>query len=93
MSNIFWAAEFTLMVIVIMSGGIAWEFYKSRNGRLRQLIIALFVCKVWVYGGAGMFFIFWEPDANSVLRMLILNIPMMAVMLYLWKYIRMHNKF
>lgn len=84
------------LIIVIFSVLIAWEFYKSRNGILRVLIISLFVAKVWFYGGAMIyhflldFNLIQKPDRIYV--QLILSFPMVIVMIKLWGYIRLHNK-
>ena len=83
--------ELILLTIVVMSGLIAWEFYKSRNGQLRKLLIALFACNVYLYGGAAIWFFFLPPSTDGLMRAIILNTPMMIIMVNLYKYIRKHN--
>lgn len=76
-----------LWTIVILSFFIAHEFYKSKDGRLRVLIIELFVAKMWVYGGAAIYYWFnpsWSPEVVRIC----LNLPMLFVMLKLWSFIR-----
>ncbi len=46
--------------IFIFSALIAYEFYLSRDGQLRILIIELFLSKCWCYGIAGAFYLFWD---------------------------------
>jgi hypothetical protein len=85
-----------LLIIVAMSLLVAWEFYKSKDGMLRILIISLFIAKVWVYGGAFVYYQladFRFVDApNPLLFRLVLNFPMLIVMVLLYRYIRTHNK-
>lgn len=84
-----------LLVIVVMSALVAWEFYKSKDGQLRLLIISLFVCKIWTYGGAFAYYALNDAgllNINILVFRILLNFPMMVVMIKLWKYIRTHNK-
>lgn len=85
-----------LVVIVITSALVAWEFYKSKNGVLRVLIIALFICKIWVYGGAFVYYQLTDMGLvnalDPLLFRLILNTPMLVIMVLLYKYIKTHNK-
>lgn len=85
-----------LLIIVIMSALVIWEFYKSKDGQLRILIISLFVAKIWVYGGAFVCFALIDLEViapvNQLLLRLVLNAPMCFVMIKLWQYIRLHNK-
>ena len=80
-------SELFLIVIAALSAFIAWEFYISKNGRLRILIIRLFACKVWTYGGAAIAYMMELPIDVWTLRVL-LNLPMFIVMLQLYRYIR-----
>ena len=84
--------EIVLWTIAIMSGLIAYEFYKSRDGRLRVLIISLFLCKVYLYGGSAVWFLFSSAGNWTLVRALLFNVPMFIIMLRLWGYIRTHNK-
>lgn len=89
-------SQLLLLVIVIMSALVAWEFYRSKDGQLRVLIISLFLTKIWVYGGAFVCFALVDlgviQPVNTLLLRLILNAPMCFIMVKLWKYIRLHNK-
>lgn len=85
------AIELILGVIVATSGLIAYEFYRSVDGKLRVLIIQLFITKIFVYGGAAAFFLIYPPDSLALIRAVVLNLPMFWVMVKLWKYIRTHN--
>lgn len=85
-----------LLVIVVMSALIAHEFYIAKDGQLRLLIIGLFLSKIWVYGGAFVYFMLIDlkfiTPVDPLLFRLILNFPMVVVMIKLWIYIRLHNK-
>lgn len=89
-------SQLFLLIIVIMSALVAFEFYKSKDGRLRILIIALFVTKIWVYGGAMIYYGMIDAGlwskVNPLTLRLVLNAPMCIVMVKLWQYIRFHNK-
>lgn len=80
-------SELFLIVIAVLSAFIAYEFWRSKDGRLRVLIIRLFACKVWTYGGAAIAYILVLPIDVWTLRV-VLNAPMFIVMLQLYKYIR-----
>lgn len=86
MTTEFAITELMLLVIAGFSAFITWEFYKSRNGRLRILIIELFLAKIWVYGGA--FILYLIVDNMTAWMRLALNVPMFIVMLRLYGYIR-----
>lgn len=89
MSN--WLSQIELLTIGLLSAFIAFDFYRSKDGRLRVLMIRLFVSKVWVYGGAALFY--WlMPYGNIVWARPILIAPMFLVMLQLWSYIRLNNR-
>lgn len=83
--------ELILLIIVAASAFVAHEFYKSKDGRLRILVIRLFLCKVWIYGGAAVLFMVYPPDKVALIRLIVLNVPMLLVMLQLYQYIRNHN--
>lgn len=83
--------ELFLIVIAVFSALIAYEFYNSKDGRLRVLIIRLFVAKVWVYGGAAIVYMANLPLNEWVVRF-VLNLPMFIIMLQLWEFIRMRDK-
>lgn len=74
-----------LWIIVFISVFIAHEFYKSKDGRLRVLVIRLFLAKIFVYGGAAIAII-W--GINTPLVKIGLNLPMLLVMLQLYAFIR-----
>lgn len=85
-------AELFYMIIVAISCLIAWEFYNIKDGKLRIIIIWLFLTKIWVYGGAMIYHILLDfkyiDKVEPVVVRLILNFPMVIVMLRLYKYIR-----
>jgi len=89
-------AQLFLITISICAGIIAYQFYRSKDGRLRILIIELFISKVWVYGGAAIYYLLlhYKIDVGvsaSVVR-IILNLPMFVVMLRLYSYIRLKQR-
>lgn len=82
--------EIILGTIALMSALIAHEFYRSTAGNgLRFWFVALFICKVILYGGSALIYLVW-PDISPLWR-IALNTPMVIVMLKLWGYIRTHN--
>ena len=83
-------SQIELWTVAILAAVIAYEFYKSVNGRLRILLIRLFVTKVWVYGGAAIYYLIL-PDIPFIYIRIILVAPMFIVMLQLWGYIRMRD--
>jgi len=78
--------------IVIFSGVIAYEFYRSKDGRLRILIIELFLAKMWCYGVAGTYYLLWDlhhvSSDNALWLRIVCNLPMFIVMLRLYQFIR-----
>lgn len=89
-------SQLFLLTIAVMSALIAYEFYRAKDGQLRLLIIGLFVSKIWVYGGAFIYYMLIDLKIigliDPLLFRLILNFPMVVVMIKLWIYIRTHNK-
>lgn len=80
-------SQIELWTIAILAGLIALEFYKSTDGRLRILIIRLFITKVWVYGGTALYYMIL-PNISFVIVRIFLVAPMFLVMLQLWSFIR-----
>lgn len=85
-------SQIMFWTIAIISWLIAWEFYKSKDGRLRVLMIEFFISKVWVYSFAGLFFLLWDfgyfRDVDQIWVRLGCNVPMFIIMLKLLSYIR-----
>lgn len=79
------------LTIAVLSVFIAYEFYKSKDGRLRILVIRLFLAKVFVYGGAAALLMFHGINYPIWIKVA-LNAPMFVVMLELYAYIRMKDK-
>jgi hypothetical protein len=78
--------EVLLIGIVLFSALIAWEFYRSVDGKLRKLIIALFVTKFFLYG-AYLFCAVLDLEFTGWMRVLF-NFPMFVVMIELYRYIK-----
>lgn len=78
--------------IVVFSYFIYLEFKRSKDGRLRILIMELFLAKIFVYGVAGAYYLAWDilafPDNYSLLLRLVINAPMVIVMWKLYWFIR-----
>lgn len=78
--------------ITVASGFIAYEFYISQNGKLRKLIIELFCAKMFVYGGAGLYYLLQDlgmfHDAQPIWMRVVLNFPMAIVMVRLYRFIK-----
>jgi len=79
------------LTITLLSAFIAWEFWRSRDGRLRVLIIRLFLAKIFVYGGAAALLIFHGANYHTWLKVA-LNAPMFFVMIQLYSFIRMRDR-
>lgn len=84
-------SQLELVAIAALSAFIAWDFYRSKDGRVRVLMIRLFASKIWVYGGAALYYWLF-PDQNMLWVRAILNLPMVIVMFQIWGYIRLTNK-
>lgn len=86
------ASQLIFWGIVITSIFIYLEFKRSVDGKLRLLIMELFLAKIWCYGTAGLYYICWDfgyfHDWNSVLLRVIYNAPMFWVMLRLYIFIK-----
>jgi hypothetical protein len=78
--------------ITIFSGLIWWEFYKSKNGRVRVLSMRLFATKVWVYGVAGVYYLLLDfgafKDVSPLFIRVLCNAPMIIVMFEWYRYIK-----
>lgn len=85
-------SQIMFWVITILAVLITWEFYRSVDGRLRILMIQLFLSKVWIYGFAGTFYLFWDfgyfRSVDQLWVRLICNVPMFIIMIKLWLYIK-----
>lgn len=77
----------TLWTIAIISALIAYEFQKSVDGKLRIIIRNLFISKIWVYGGAAIFYTIFNPVDFVYIRLILIT-PMAVIMLQLWDYMR-----
>lgn len=88
-------SELLFLGIVIFSLFIWYEFYISRDGKLRILIMELFLAKCWVYGLAGVYYLlvdFGYFDGLSTLWLRIAcNLPMCIVMVRLYRWIKWKN--
>lgn len=83
-------SQILLWSISLLSAFIAWEFYTSKNGRLRILMIRLFVSKTWVYGSAAIWFMFFDAQYSNLfpyVRVLI-TLPMAITMFQIYTFIR-----
>lgn len=86
------ASQIMFWTIVVLAWLIFYEFKRSVDGKLRILIMELFLAKVWAYGLAGLYFLFWDFgyfQTTSVLWLrLIVNLPMFWVMIKLYRFIK-----
>lgn len=83
-------SQVLLWTVAILSAIIAYCFYKSKNGRLRLLMIELFSAKTLVYGGAAIYFLI-KPPVDFVYIRIVLVSPMFFVMLKLYRFIRIRK--
>lgn len=81
-------SQILLWTVALLSGLIAHAFYTSKNGRLRLLMIELFIAKSVVYGGAAIYFLIMPPIDFVYVRITLI-LPMFIVMIKLYKYIRL----
>lgn len=87
----FYATIFVYGVIAFLACLVAWELYKSDDGMLRKLLIAFFICKVWLNIGEIAYTYLRHYGVLTDLSltwMLVLNFPMAWVMVMLYGYIR-----
>jgi len=86
------ASQIMFWGITVFSCMIWWEFYKSRDGRMRVLVLYLFGSKTFIYGGAGLFFLLYDfgyfRDFPQLYLRLILNAPMIVIMVEWYRYIK-----
>lgn len=85
-------SQLLFWIIVAMSLFICYEFYLSKDGKLRLLIIELFLAKVWCYGVAALFYLFFDfgyfHSWPTIGLRIVCNGPMMIVMVRLYLFIR-----
>lgn len=80
-----------LVVIAVFSAAIAIEFYKSKDGVLRILIIQLFVSKLWLYGGISIYYAWLYGKVDTDMYLITVLTPMFVTMVQLFLYIRNKN--
>lgn len=83
--------QIELIAIAVLSAFIAHQFYISKDGRVIILMIRLFCSKIWVYGGAALYYWLF-PHEDIILVRIVLNLPMVIVMFQIWTYIRLNNQ-
>jgi hypothetical protein len=83
-------SQVVLGTIAIMAALLAYEFYKAKDGRLRLLVIELFISKIWLYGGALTYYWIMPPIDFAYIRICLL-FPMFIVMIKLWRFIRIRK--
>jgi|GEM_PF-2568761 len=79
--------------IFIFSLCIWYEFYRATDkGKLRSLIMELFLTKAWVYGFAGAYYLIWDlgyfQNSSALWVRIICNVPMVFVMWRLYRFIK-----
>lgn len=85
--------------ITLYAAIICYRFYQTVDGKLRVLMIELFISKIWAYAIAGLFFLLWDmgylDNFPQIYMRLVCNLPMLIVMYRLERYIRpggdLHN--
>lgn len=89
--NLFFS-EIMLMIVVCIAAMTARQFFKTKNGVLRKLMIAYFSVEVYVYGSSALYFWLLEKtsfrmgiDAFRVMVLLPKAIVMMCIFWYLGK--------
>lgn len=85
-------SQILFWTVAILAALIAYEFYKSHDGLLRILIINLFIAKVWVYGGAAIFYLLvtfgYLKGVPIVMLRIVLTLPMFIIMIQLYRFIK-----
>lgn len=78
-------------IIFLISSAIVYELYKTVDGRLRILLIALFACKAFLNLG-DIIYTFLRHNGYlkdlSFIWMLSLNLPMAVVMVMLYNFVK-----
>lgn len=82
--------------VVVFSFLIYLQFKRFKDGKLRLLIMELFLAKMWCYGVTGLYYLFWDAnyfhDWNLIVLRIFCNIPMLITMARLYFYIKRQNK-
>lgn len=63
--NLAWT-EMMLIVVFAFAILVAREFYRSRNGTLRKLMIAYFVIEAFVYGTSALYFYLYDQHITTI---------------------------
>jgi hypothetical protein len=91
MSNELFISEVLFLIIMLIGTFVAYEFYKSKDGILRKLMIWYFVIDVYVYASSALYF--WLSDIGfdvislGMFRLCVL-IPKAAIKLRILYYLR-----
>lgn len=82
--------------VVVFAFLIYLQFKRSKDGKLRLLIMELFLAKMWCYGVAGLYYLLWDAnylhDWNLIVLRIVCNIPMLIAMARLYFFITQKNK-
>jgi hypothetical protein len=90
-----WDLFIAELLFLIIGGGsllLSLDFYYSKNGRLRKLLMWFFFSQFWVVSISGVYYFFTEkgfsfPIEFGVVRIIALT-PMAIIMLLIRKYVR-----
>lgn len=83
-------SEIIFAIIYVIAGFVVYELVKSKNGRLRKIMIAYFSSVVFIYVGASLYYLF--PDTVSVNTFrIIVSAPKAITMLMLYNHLRTKN--
>lgn len=90
MDNELFFSELQFMIIFIIATLVSYEFYLSKDGILRKIMIWFFISEAFVYLGSGVYY--WAHEVGftnmglPLFRTLIL-LPKTALMLRLLHYL------
>lgn len=91
MSDNLFISEIIFLVIGAISLSVALEFYRSKNGMLRKIMITYFLVEVFIYLASGIYF--WMAEvghtglAIGYFRVMVIT-PKMLVLLWLLYWLR-----
>lgn len=96
MSNELFVAEILYIITTFIAAYVAYEFYQSKNGILRKILVFHFLSQAWAGIVNGVFFYFYERGFELVLSVgatrLIALTPLAISMILILEYIKKKNK-
>lgn len=80
------------VVIAILSALIVYEFFRSKDGRLRVRIIWFFASLFWLYASPFLYYLLvyagYFRDVSIDVIKIVLTFPMFVAMIFLYRFIK-----